>query len=363
MASSRLQELIDLARETSSLRRRELLRELTELFFGRTAPASGDEIELFDAVLTKLSLDMEEAVRAELAQRFAQTASAPTGLMRNLANDTITVAAPVLAHSTALSEDDLLQVVRTQGQGHLRAVCQRVEVSERISDVIVDRGDDDTLSALLRNNQARLSRSASEAVVDRAQASPALHEAVVQRTNLPPDLLNEMYFVVEARLRQLILEQNARLDPALLEQALSAGRKRVALNDGALPADYDQAEAYVTELKAAGELTPRVLARFLRSGGNTYFLLALAQLAEVDFHTAKRIVDRRELDGLAVVCKAADLDRTLFLTYAVALVGEGATGMSKAQEYGRLYGELPKETALRTLRFWRMRRHTDLAAA
>ena len=51
------------------------------------------------------------------------------------------------------------------------------------------------------------------------------------------DLLNEMYFVVEARLRARILEQNARLDPALLEAALAAGRTRVATSDGALPPD------------------------------------------------------------------------------------------------------------------------------
>ena len=115
-------------------------------------------------------------------------------------------------------------------------------------------------------------------------------------------------------------------------------------------------------MNRAGELTPRVLARFLRSGGATYFLVALSLLADIDFHTARRLVERKELDGLAVVCKAADLDRALFLTYAVVLLGSTGDAMSKAQEYGKLYAELPKDTALRTLRFWRMRRNTAEAA-
>src|SRR5690606_21546242 len=105
-----------------------------------------------------------------------------------------------------------------------------------------------------------------EAVVDRAQKNPGLHEAVVSRVDLPPDLLNEMYFVVEGRLRQQILQQNQRLDPALVDEALNAGRTRIAADDGALPADYAKAEAYVRELKAAGALNPQMLARFLRSG-------------------------------------------------------------------------------------------------
>ncbi len=364
MSSSRLTDLIELAKETSSVKRRELLREVTGLFFGQTPSADGPELPLFDVVLTQLSSEMEEAVRAELAARFADASNAPGRLVHALASDTFQVAEPVLTRSPVLTQDFLLEVVKTRGQDHLRAVSRRAEVPEAVSEVIVDRGDDDTLGVLLRNDGARLSRNASEAVVERASNSQNqdLHEAVIQRPNLPPDLLNEMYFVVEARLRQRILDENAKLDPALLEQALSAGRKRVATKDGALPADYDQAEAYVSELRAAGELTPRVLARFLRSGGMTHFLVALAQLADIDFHTAKRIVERKELDGLAVVCRAAELDRALFLTYALVLLGDDAKAMGRAQEYARLYGDLPRETALRTLRFWRMRRATDLAA-
>jgi len=38
--------------------------------------------------------------------------------------------------------------------------------------------------------------------------------------------------------------------------------------------------------------------------------------------------------------------------------------MARAQEYGKMYADLPRETAMRTLRFWRMRRQTgDVAAA
>ena len=363
MARSRLLDLIDLAKENSSTKRRELLREMTDLFFSVHAPQSEPEMQLFDTVLVQLSREMEEAVRAELGVRFADASNAPLNLVRSLANDSIAVAEPILASSRVLSETDLLDVVRTQGQDHLRAVSRREEVSEAVSDVIVERGDDQTLGVLLGNEGARLSREASETAVTRAQANKDLHEAVINRRDLPPDLLNEMYFVAEARLRQRILEQNAEIDPALLEQALAKGRNRVAHEDGALPPDYDEAEAYITELRAAGELSPKVLARFLRSGGMTHFLVALGQLADIDFHTARRIVEKRELDALGVVCKAADLDRALFLTYVVVLLGQDGDAMAKAQEYGKIYAALPRETAMRTLRFWRLRRSEGSLAA
>lgn len=360
VAPSRLPQLIDLAQDKSSENRRALLRELTDHFFG-TTPRTDTEDALYGQILTQLASDMETAVRAELATRFAHALDAPPTLMRSLAHDVSEVAGVVLAKSQVLTDSDLVDVVNRRTQAHMRAVSQRATVSETVSDAIVSKGDDFTLDTLLRNDGARLSRQASEAVVERAKANADLHEATVQRASLEPDLLNEMYFVVEARLRQQILEKNARLDPVLLESALSAGRARVAAVDGILPADYAESLAYVEELRAAGQLTPQMLARFLRSGSKTSFLIALAQLSDIDFHTASKIVERRELDALAVVCKGADLDRALFLTYAVVLLNDDGDAMGKAQSYARMYGELTKEAAMRTLRFWRMRRTAQAA--
>ncbi len=137
----------------------------------------------------------------------------------------------------------------------------------------------------------------------------------------------------------------------------------MAARDGALPADYDQAEAQVRALKSRGAISPQALAGFLRNGERTKFLIALAELSDIDFHTARRIVERRELDALAIVCRAADFDRALFLTFAV-LILEPGQAMGRAKAYGKLYADLPKDTALRTMRFWRLRRTTgDVAAA
>jgi len=349
-----------MAEEGSSEKRRALLRELTEHFFGAPARTAAEDA-LYGTVIASLAADMETAVRAELSARFANAADAPHALIRRFANDEAAVARAVLTTSPVLTDEDLLGVVLKHGQDHLRAVSARPSVSEAVSEVIVERGDDETLGTLLRNDGARLSRKSSEAAVERALVNPALHEDTVSRAQLPADLLNEMYFVVEARLRSRILEQNARMDPALLESALAAGRARIATDDGALPADYAECSAYVEELKAAGQLTPQMLARFLRSGGTTSFLIALAQLSDIDFHTARQIVERRELDALAVVCKSADLDRALFLTYAVVLLNDDGDAMTKAHAYARMYAELTREAALRTLRFWRMRREAVAA--
>ena len=158
-AHSKLDDLIHLAREPSSERRRELLREVTDLFFSASGPHGPAEMALFDGVLSKLAQDMEEEVRSELAERFSTAPAGPANLMSRLATDeSIAVAAPVLTRSNALTEADLLKVARTRGQEHLRALSQRADLSETVSDTVVARGDDTTLGVLLRNPEAPLSR-------------------------------------------------------------------------------------------------------------------------------------------------------------------------------------------------------------
>jgi len=358
---SKLVELIALANEPSSQRRRDLLREVTDVFFVEKVD-SASQTEAFDTVFQTLSAQMEEAVRVELAERFATSGEAPAGLMRMLALDAPAVARPVLERSTVLSEQDLLDVARTRGQEHLRAMSSRPDLSERVTDAIVETADDDTLGVLARNDSAVLSRASHEVLVDRAAYNPMLQEAVVERTSLPTDLLNEMYFMVEARLRTTILARNDDLDPTALEQALKTSRKRLAVQTGALPPDFAEAEEFVRGLVARNAITPPVLVKLLRAGQRTHFILALSESTGIEFSTARRVIERQDLDALAILCKCADFDRTLFLTFAILLLSP-KDAMGRAAEYGQLYSELTKETASRTLRFWRVRRETENAAA
>ncbi len=156
--TTKLDELIALAQEPSSERRRELLREVTDLFFSASGPHGPDELVLFDDVLSALADEMEQEVRVELSERISGSAQGPVRLVARLARDeAIAVAAPALA-SPSLSEGDLLEVARTQGQDHLRIISGRADLTESVSDVVVDRADDETLGVLLRNPEAPLSR-------------------------------------------------------------------------------------------------------------------------------------------------------------------------------------------------------------
>jgi len=115
-----LERLVDLATETSSERRRDLLREVTDLFL--TAPDSYSDREntYFGEIMGTIAFDLEQQIREELAQKLSSEANAPHDLIRKLAHDEIEVARPVLEQSPVLDESDLIELAEQIGRASCR---------------------------------------------------------------------------------------------------------------------------------------------------------------------------------------------------------------------------------------------------
>lgn len=346
-----------LARTTCSTQRRELLRDVTDMFFDGDDQRSDAEGQIFDDIIGAVARDLEVEARSELAEKVSHARNAPAQVARRLAMDEeVSVAAPILSRSTALTDEDLVSVIAARGQDHLMAVSKREQVSEVVSQALVDKGDDTVVASLLENDGAHLSRETYEQVTDRAETSEVLQAPLVNRKTVPLDLLNEMYLVVGERLRRQILERNDSVDPRELEAALAKSRVKVAQTYGALPGDFQEAEAWVRKQKLTKKLKPELLVALLRDHADTKFRLALADLADVDFDTTRGIHERQDVDGLALLCRARDFPRALFVTLAVYVGGRSDDSFTAASEFGVIYNEITAEAAQRALRFWRLRK-------
>lgn len=355
MSHSRFAKLIDLARTPDSEVRRDLLREVTDLFFETSGSRNDRESALFDEVLQLVAAEMQDGVLVELSEAFANADDAPVGLMRDLANHSFEIAGPILRNSKALDEQTLLQIVNYQSQNHIKAVAQRENVSETLSDAVVKFGDDHALDALMRNETAIVSRTSMETAVDRARRNAMLHDSVVGRRDIPLDLLNEMYFVVEARLRDRILDRNASVDPATLDAALSKARARMSKTVGAMDTEAKNAMAFIQSKKTSGELNARLLVSLYREAKRTHFLYGLAEITHLEHETVQGILERKDIDGLAMICRASNIERPLFVTLAVLACG-GEDAMERAEDFGKLYNDVPIEAAQRAMRFMKVRK-------
>jgi uncharacterized protein (DUF2336 family) len=352
---SRFSRLADLAKETSSDGRREILRQVTDAMERQSF--QGGDVAVFDEILSTLAADYSTQVRANLARLVASSNAAFARSAQMFALDEkIEVAAPVLTHSRALSEETLLKVVEQRGHDHMMVVSTRPDIGHRISHALVERGNDAVVSSLLANEKAQISPVTFDAVAKRAEVSAALQAPMVRRKDVPLYLLSEMYQKVQNELRKEILEKFNHIPPEEVESAFRRSRDRLQAHLGGLPADMTAAKMRIAALSKQGGLNPLVLISLLRegAGARTAFMLAFANLVDVEFDLVQRTVEHHDIDTVALLCRGANFQRALFVALALALDGQDR-GLAAADEFTTMYESVPVTAAQRALRFWKVR--------
>jgi uncharacterized protein (DUF2336 family) len=354
-SSRLLTDLTTLAREPSSERRRELLERLTDLFLREpeVPPATGD---LFADVAARVARETDVNGRQALSQRLAEVGVAPHRLVLMLAQDVIAVAEPILRRSGVLNEGDLLSLTASMGQDHLKAIAQRSTISEQVVDALIAKGDDRVLVSVARNPGASLSRNAMAQLVARSERCEGLHEPLVLRRELPPDLLHEMFWWVSSALRQRIVER-AELDPEAFERSMAEAQAGFAQRLQSRREEESRAERLMRREQRLGKLNEQYLLQLLRQELLTEFVIGFGLVAEIDLATARRVIEDPSREALAVACRACGFDRGTFATMALLATG-GPRQVRKASDVAALlalYDKLPEEPAKRTMRFWRVR--------
>lgn len=355
-----LRRLVDLAKEPSSEKRRELLRDVTDLFLEKPGSYSHEESTHFGEIIGRVASEMDTAVRKHLSERLSGVPQAPRGLIAQLANDAIEVARPVLMKSLAFTDQDLVAIAKLQSQDHLKALSTRPLVSASVADAIVARADDAVLETLAKNEGVTLSRGALETLVTRAETNERLHAPVAKRKDMPPDLMNEMVLFVSSSLRKYVMERVANADESEIAAGLEFAVTRAVRRTKAAP-ELATAEKFIAQKVREKALNEQLLVQLLRGNQRPDFLVGLAHLAEIDVVTAKRIVGDTSCEALAIVSRACRFDRSTFSTFALLLGGSKARSAGEVSDLLSLYDQIPVEVAQRTLRFWKVRKQAETA--
>jgi uncharacterized protein (DUF2336 family) len=178
---------------SSGGRRAEMVRRLTDLFLVNADQYSDDEIALIDDVFVRLVVTIEESARALLAIRLGPYCKAPAGILSALAcDDAIDVASPVLIQAERLDEATLVACAKTKSQEHLLAISRRKTLAEQVTDVLVERGDQQVLLSTAQNSGAKFSDNGFAILADRSDGDDLLAACVGIRADLPPQIFERL---------------------------------------------------------------------------------------------------------------------------------------------------------------------------
>ncbi|MCF6292004.1 MAG: DUF2336 domain-containing protein [Robiginitomaculum sp.] len=360
-STASLKKLTELASETSSERRRELLRDVTDLYFANQNTCSTIENEHFDEILCHVTSEMQTEVRKEMALKFASKPKAPLQLLRQLANDEIDIAGPVLKHSAILQDQHLQEIITSGKQQHMQMISTRETLSAEVTSDLVEHANDQTLVKLASNSGARFNRQSMQKMVSKSETVTALQAPLVEHEDLPADLMNEMYMFAEKKVRERILTRNQEIDPKVLEEALSKVKNKTIDKTEQRPEGYQKACFFIDAIHAKGQLDGVGLIKFERANERLSFTLGLAKLANVDYGTIDRVLQRDDVDALALICRGIGFDAAMFVTITLLVSRSADKNTGIAADLREAYTSIPEDAAKRTLRFWQVRQKLETA--
>ncbi|MCF8466794.1 MAG: DUF2336 domain-containing protein [Sneathiella sp.] len=352
--------LIALSKDSSKRGRRQLFNNISDLFLHEEERLSEQEHALVISILTKLLSEIETTLRQNLAEELAGLDAVPHGLITLLANDEIDVARPILFKSHLLAEPDLIEIIQNRSKEHLLAIAERDDLNATLTDLLINYGDEDVVSNLIENGDAKISRASMEFLVEESKRIDRFQEPLIARHDIPADLAHKMFWWVSAALRRHILE-NFEIDELELNEKIAAAAKTEYRYD--VPAKSSHADKLISELAKRNELTERFLVQALRSKQIRLFLTGLAELSGLDYLKISRFIYDPNAEALIVVLKALEFSRNSFSAVylltrniSVSKKTKNTTRPEEVEIIMKFYDKLSTKNAKVTLRFWQLER-------
>ncbi len=252
---------------------------------------SAPENNIAKDILRLLAHDVEVTVRKALSESLAHSMLAPHDVIVALANDVAEVALPVLQYSGLLTEQELIEIVRSSREVvKWAAIARRETVPKDLSDALAATNDQKVLYTLLYNKGAILSDPLISDRWDSLTGNPSLLEALVHRGGLSVCIAERLFATVTDELKQH-LAKHYRLPLALVDENSEDIREWTTLGmllpEGKDPRTEKEVEQLAHQLYVNNRLTYSLIIRSLSTGEFDFFEAAMARLANVPRKNAR----------------------------------------------------------------------------
>ncbi len=246
------------------------------------------ERKMAEEIFRIMVKDAEVRVREALAQNLKENPAVPRDVAVSLAKDVDSVALPVLQFSEVLSDEDLIEIVRSQGATKQVAIAGRPSVSEVVSSALVETENENVVTTLVANTGAEISEKSLHKVVEDFGDSEAIQDAMVHRPKLPVTVAERLVTLVSENLKEELAKRHEMSDSMATDLILQS-RERATITLSS-ESDDEDVERLIRQLRKNGRLTPSIVLRALCMGDLKFFETAVCELADVPLVNGRQLI-------------------------------------------------------------------------
>ncbi len=289
--------------------------EVAEKIAGQHPALSESERRMAEDIFRLMVKDAEVRVRQALSRQLKENRMIPHDVALALARDVEAVSLPMLQYSDVLSDEDLIEIVRSQGPAKQEAVAKRAHVSAGVADVLADTHNETVVAALVANPGAEISEATLTRVVEEFGKSDVVGKPLSDRRNLPVTVAERLMERVSENIRKH-LSGRTDLSPELAAALLVHAREMAVLG---LTESVTDVVRLVDHLLRNGRLTPSIILRAVCIGDLTFFETALARLAGQSLENTRALIHDRGPRGFEALFAKARLPAGYFTAMRAAV--------------------------------------------
>lgn len=276
---------------------------------------SEGERRLAEDIFRVMVKDAEVRVREALSRQLKENPLVPHDVAMALARDVDAVALPILQFSEVLSDEDLVEIVKSQSSGKRKAVAGRSHVSVSVADALVETHDQAAVATLVANKGAELTEATLNRVVEEFAGNDEVGGSLADRPNLPVTVAERLMARVSENIRQHLMARQD-LSPEVATTMLIQARELAVL--GLSDSETDVVKL-VEHLHKNGRLTPSIVLRAVCMGDMTFFEAALARLAGIKLENARTLIHDSGKRGFEALFDKAQLPKAFFQAMRAAV--------------------------------------------
>lgn len=283
-----------------------LTHALSQLWSVGAEALADDDLSRFDSILVRIVPTTSVGTRIALSDQIAVSPIAPRGILLVLAHDDLAVAGPVLRLSPALTDEDLVDVARRCGARHMGVIAERSQLSIRVTDVLVLRGDDDVRRVVTANAGAHLSDKSFARLSLQARDDETVGLVLIARADLPDLVVRFLQANGGAEVRRaLVARENRTHDGEIFGHVAKSIR---LTEDGWLESwDFESAASVLQRLGEARHQLDPFVRRLAQTDRFPEIVHVLAEVTGLPLDLVKHMMVSLDTDPFVKVARAVGL--------------------------------------------------------
>lgn len=301
-------ELTKIAAERSPEKRLELLHKVTDLYLEGVGNHTASENFLFNDIMDRIVDLFSRDLKREVSASLAILPDFPSNIVRKLADhEDVEVARPVLRNALSLSEEDLVHLARRGSQAHLTAIAGRSTVPEKVTDVLIDRGNRDVVHTVTANHGARFSDYGMGRLVEKCEDDIDLRELLVERPDLSASTVEKMLPMLSDSLVEKLAERGYEVCGRLSAEMIVALRQRFAAALKQRKDNILQVSVLVEQVRQGKTKLDDAVRQVADAGRLIDVAALLATFVRLDREQVFQHVYRGQLQTVLILCRSLDL--------------------------------------------------------